>query len=232
MIKGVILSHTRMGGRGFCTNILIFPENGKARQIRPWLPANNNLFIDSFGFGDAFMNSKWLPGYLVQVDKFNEVDVEHRRSTHPEDVAVEMVRYWHPIHLQTKMSPENFLQSIAPFTHANAVALFPPLIRKNNGKAYVENNRILLQSVGYIRTKSIVFCQSDFQGKVSERCTIVDMTGTKYDLPLKDTEMLRLIAAGTIKRNIIYTGPLVRLALAGVLPGTNQCCVMASHIIF
>ncbi len=221
-----------MGGKGFCTNILIFPPGEKPRQIRPRLPPNGNLFIDSFGFTEAFMNIRWLPGYHVQVDKFTVVDEEHRRLTHPEDVAVVKVQYWHPIHLQTKSSPVDFLKLIAPFMFANLTALFPPLIRKNNGKVYVEDDRVLLQSVGYIRTKSIKFYEDDYQGKTSDRCEITDMSGIVYNLPLKDTEILQQINSGHIKRDTLYAGPIVRMALAGAIPGTNQCYVMATHIIF
>lgn len=232
MIDGIILSHTQMGGKGFCTNILITEAGGKPRQIRPRLPPNGNLYISSFGFSPAFMNSNWLPGYLVQVDKFVEMDAEHRRSTHPEDVAVVMTDYWHPLHMQTKVSPQHFQRAIMPFMHANTTALFPPIIRKENGKAYVESSRVLLQSVGYVRTKSITFIQDDYRGNITERCMIVDMTGTSYNLPLKDTEMLRQIAAGHAKHDTLYAGPTVRLALAGAIPGTDQCYVMATHVIF
>lgn len=234
-VDGVILSHTRMGAQnmGFCTNILIFPTGQPPRQIRPRLAPNDNLFIGSFAFTEAFMNSMWQPGYRVRVDDFISVDPDHRRPTHPEDVALKVVNYWHPLHLQVKMAPADFLKTIQPFVFPNVQALYPPLIRKENAKAYIRADVELVRSVGYVVPKTTTFYlhYNSYKGTNEERVKLIDAAGVEYDLPMKDTQALDNLQQKVWKRNTPYLFSAVRLALAGPIPATAECYLMASHFI-
>lgn len=223
-MRGIILSHTRMFGEGFCTSLGIF-DGDQAMQIRPRLAPNANMRITSFGLSEAEMLEDWRPGRPLEFERFEPVQQLWVRQTHPEDVVFPPQR----IELLPPLDRDEFEGRIAQFTHRSLAELFPGLQNDGNGKAYVSWGKHS-RSLGYVRCP-LVAMRTAYDGKI--RVHLMDNDGAAYDLPLKDVHLLNAIRSGASRKETRDVS--VRFALAGslrTLPwGEERCYAMVTHIL-
>ncbi|MBD3311208.1 MAG: hypothetical protein GF349_01770 [Candidatus Magasanikbacteria bacterium] len=237
-MKGIILSHTRMGATnsGFCTNILVEDGNGNPIQIRPRSLPNNNLFICSFGMNENQMMKKWRPGCWVRLPKFKYVVGEYRRPTHPEDVILDHYEGVE-VDFEKIVKKSSYIELIEPFCYRGIDELFPDVRIKRGSfnKWYVPGGLNLNHSVGYIYSKEVKI-YVDFD---KFRARITDENGNIINGPLKDEHLLRKLKKKKEKiqqKSLIYKNKLLRLSLAnpwneGNRMGESRCFVMVSHIV-
>ena len=234
MIRGTILSHIRMGARGFCTEILARdPKSGRLFQLRPRLPPNDNLLIDSFGYDEQTMSRYWVPGVGVGFAGLQRVELRHRRPTHPEDVNY--VRGTKVQFYTGKIGAVQMCELAAPFTAASVRTLFPTIVRPANARAYVVAGAVLGSSAGYVRCKFLNFIEGYNRTKQQNemKAHIIDATDTSYDVFIKDEVLLAEIKAGRIQSGWLVTNPFLRLALAGpiLVQDEMRCYLMLSHLV-
>lgn len=232
-MEGIILSHTRMGNRGFCTNILTWDEDNKPVQIRPRLSPNKNLFVSSFGLDESKMNKFWKPGVKIIFKGFKLVQVQDRRPTHPEDCIL-FFDEKSGLNGTNIITGDAFVKLVEPFTFASLEELFLGYDTTYNGAAFMVPGQQLDQSVGYVWCR---FAELYSGYGSQQRIRVVDRVGNEINAPLKDFYMLERIKYAALDEDS-WQDVLVRFSLAeawkprDASPNEEErCYIMASHIV-
>jgi len=228
-VQGVILSYTKMGTFGFCSNVSVV-ESGVARQLRFRKPGNTPMQVRDIHIagGEYTLEKLWVPGSTIVFDRYTLPAEKLKRSTHPEDV---MVR---PRDIQTislnRLRYDAFLDEISPYIYGELTDLFPDADCQWNGRPYVPANTRCLRSVGYIRPVSIKVYNEDGRWRVSFPSSFPSCNAV-----LKDEQFIQKLGdfPDVVEKTIAL--PIIRLALAEAFQPneetSSRCYVMVTHII-
>lgn len=227
--NAVVLSHTKMNGERFCTNVAV-GSGASLRQRRLRLPPNRPVTYHTFPFPAALAHTHWQPGRLVHVGFAGDVPPEHRRVTHPEDALFDPLT----VRVSDRMlSAPELMEFVAPITFGTVQDLYPGALREN-GKLFFHAGTPLGMSVGYVRCRSVEVYP--YYEKLNAR--VVDAQGDTFEMSVNDAALIQKVKAGQARSAARYQDVLIRCSIADAYPGTDlrpydppRCYLMLSAIL-
>ena len=196
---GIILSRTEMSGDHFCTTVAI-DRGGTWEQVRLLTDGNAHPHRDGFTYTRQVILTKWVPGRRIRLP---EPEVRNPRPTHPEDRIVDLRR----IVIGEMAEPATVLAVARALTFPSARALFPNIVRQENGKAYVRGDQSQERSVGYVSCRRITVRADEF----ADVRTLAD---ERLRCKIKSELFLAKIRGGRVAVDADYSAGTVRLGLA------------------
>lgn len=228
-MRGVILSHTKMGGPAICTNIAVTVD-GASRQLRVRMPPNRPIAITYFGYGVEDMNMYWQPGRVVTINGFNEMPSGLRRRTHPEDAYI--LNPGATVIENALYLGEGLIEVALPYTYPTFRRLYPNLRKQTtNEKGWMDPAVENSQSVGYVWCDVRVL---PFEANAKQFVRVTDASGYTFVCSLKDEALAERIRSRAILPGHRFENVLVRFSLADRLeiPEVGErCYVMVSHVL-
>lgn len=240
--EGVVLSHTKMWGDAFCTNVLHQVFDGRELQLRfRTTPSRDGgptgkLHYSHFAprYTRTHMLDWWQRGRVVQFPR--PVKISNRRPTHPEDCYFDdPLGLGNIIITDQVLSTDDLLERISTITFNTLPELFTHIVHIGNGKWATEGSVKNERSVGYIRATGVMMYK-DGNDKWVAIVTTAD--AGQFTAKVTGTTLIAQLDAGTHVKSVSHTNHhiVVRCALAGPWSPedsdfTPKCFLMISDII-
>ncbi len=221
----LVMSHTRIGPGGFCTNLgYWFESERRLVQFRPRTDSNNPLNYASFKGSFPRIQKDLKPGLVVEITNLYVMPERLKRLTHPEDSILSPYKIV-PTNNQKGLK---FLPEYARKAAYKGVDQLFPGIYRSNGKIYRPANEPNDRSVGYVEAEWVKF----YRDEDKLRAKVLDHGGIEADVPVKGVDLL-----ANNPRSV--SDCLVRFSLSGSLSNhywsrtehPERCYLMLSHLV-
>lgn len=199
MVHGIVLSRTEMSADRFCTSVAIH-RGGTWEQVRLLDEGSFHPNRDGFAYARQVILAKWVPGRTIRLP---EPEVRDPRPTHPEDRVVDLRR----IVLGEMAEPATIMAIVRAMTFRSAHALFPRIVRQDNGKVYVPGDRPQDRSIGYVDCRRVTVFPDEF-AEIRTRADELLLCKIKSEI------FLSKIRSGRVGEHVDYPAGTVRLGLA------------------